>query len=483
MKANNRWWLLAATPAMLLLGRSAFAEGAELPTLSGLLLPTLIIALLLILNGLFVAGEFAFIGSRTTRLETLLEEGEPVAGKVLADLSSTARQDQYIATTQLGITLASLGLGMYGEPAIAHFIEPYLGQLAHSITGNEVVPDAILHTIGYIISLSLLTYLHVVVGEMVPKSLALANPEKTVISINGAMSLVRLVFLLPVRLLNAIGNYFLHLIRVPPVEGHAQLYAPEEIEQLVSESAEGGLFRETEEEMLRKIFDFSERQVKQVMTPRRKIQAIPVTASLDEILNVTTRSKHSRFPVYEGDLDHIIGILHLKDLVRQQINASSRAFDPRLLIKTIPVVPESYPVEQLLAAFRSRRLHMAVVLDEYGGTAGIVSLEDLVEEIVGEIRDEFDYERDPLIEVSPGVLEVAGNYLIDELREHLFPGEEEDLPDVETVGGLIVSWLGRPPKVNDTHTYKDITYTVLAIDGLAVARARVEFPIPKTEKK
>ncbi len=214
------------------------------------------------------------------------------------------------------------------------------------------------------------------------------------------------------------------------------------------------------------------------MTPRTKVQAIPLDMPLDELLRFVTASRHSRFPVYEKDLDHVIGLLHLKDLVRQQLNNKGN-FDIRLLLRPAPAVPEDQSVEKLLAAFKRQRIHLAVVLDEFGGVAGIVTLEDLVEEIVGEVRDEFDLEKEPFIQLSPGVLEVAGNYLVDDLSDQVYLGEEERMPDVETVGGLIHTWLGRPPQVGDrvTSLYNsDVSFTVLDVDGLAVARVKIEFP-------
>jgi CBS domain containing-hemolysin-like protein len=181
--------------------------------------------------------------------------------------------------------------------------------------------------------------------------------------------------------------------------------------------------------------------------------------------------------VYEGELDHIIGHLHVKDLIRHQMRTKGQ-FDIRLLIRPVPVVPEHYPIEKMLTVFKRQRIHMAVVLDEFGGTAGIVTLEDLLEEVVGEVRDEFDVENEPYIEHGPGVLEVAGNYLLDDLNENVFLGEADKLPDVETVGGLIMAELGRLPNVDDKITFgNQIEFTVLAVDGLAVSQVRVEFPV------
>jgi CBS domain containing-hemolysin-like protein len=291
------------------------------------------------------------------------------------------------------------------------------------------------------------------------------------------MQVAQLIFAVPVYLLNLIGTGVLRTFRIPLAEGHARLHSPEELELIISESVEGGMLNQAEEELIRNIFDFSERQVHQVMTPRPKVEAIPHDMPLPELLEYVTKSNYSRFPVYEGDLDHIIGIVHFKDLVCQHLRRKG-SFDIRLLLRPIQVVPEHYPVERLLTAFRRRRLHMGIVLDEFGGSAGIVTLEDLIEEVVGEVRDEFDREKEPIVQIAPGELEVAGELLIDDLSERVYIGEEEALPDVETVGGLIMARLGRVPQTGDQVTYQNgqVRITVLSIDGLAVSRARVEYP-------
>jgi CBS domain containing-hemolysin-like protein len=433
-----------------------------------LLLVLGIIFLLVLVNGFFVAAEFAIIGVRPSRMEQLANEGHKPASRILSILDSSRKQDRYIATAQVGITIASLGLGMYSEPQIAQFIEPILG----SVLGVEVV-----HTIGFLLALSFVTYLHVVIGEMVPKTIALTTAERTVLWLDRPMQIAQLILSPAVLGLNAIGNWLLRLLGVPPAEGHARLHSPEELGLIVSESAEGGLLNEDEEEMILNIFDFGERQVGQVMTPRRKVQAIPSNMPVDEVMRFVAESSNSRFPVYEGDLDHVIGILHLKDLLQHRLRGEG-ALDIRLLLRPAPAVPEQLPVETLLAAFKRQRLHMAIVVDEFGGMAGIVTLEDLIEEIVGEVRDEFDVEREPFALIQPGTIEVAGNYLLDDLADHVYLGDEETLPDVETVGGLIVSGLGRPPQPGDELVYDgDVRFTVLDIDGLAVARARVEYPV------
>ncbi|MBI4770442.1 MAG: HlyC/CorC family transporter [Chloroflexi bacterium] len=441
----------------------------------------LIVALLILLNGLFVAAEFAIIGVRPTQLDPLARAGNREAQAVLATLRSPPRLDRYIAATQLGITLASLGLGMYGEAHLAHFVEPLLARWP-----GAALPEAVRLSLGAVIAVGLLTYLHVVLGEMVPKSLALADALHAALYISAPMRVAQTAFYLPVRLLNWAGARLLRLLRVPPPEGHARLYSPEELELLVSESAGVGLIGAGQEQMIHNIFDFGQRQAQQIMTPRPRVQAIPHDVPLPELARLLAESSHSRFPVYEGSLDNVIGILHLKDLIQRQARlrgaeagsgtAPTRgAFDLRLLLRPAPAVPERAPVGQLLAMLKRQRSHMAVVLDEYGGTAGIVTLEDVVEKIMGEVEDEFDPARESLTRPAPGVLEAPGDYLLDDLRELLPLGAPEALPEVQTLGGLIMAELGRPPRVGDQVSHaRGLRFTVLATDGLAVARARIE---------
>lgn len=451
------------------LHKFAPASAQAVPPASALIVPLMVILLLILINALFVAAEFAVIGVRDTQMEQLADDGDVVAGHVLMILDDRSRMNRYIATAQLGITLATLGLAMYGVPAIGRFIQPYVYSSGLALNTSSVV--------SFILSLLFLIYLHVVLGEMVPKALARSNPAAVAIALHGVMSFSCKLFRWPVLFLNKLGNLLLRLLRIPPAQGHERLLAAEELELIVVESAEGGLIEGDEEEIIRNIFDFSERTVGQVMTPRRKVQSLPIDCPQDELIKTVTQSHHSRFPIYEGDPDHIVGILHLKDLIRLALRQNG-VFDLRLILRTAPEVPEDYPVDRLLAAFKNEKLHMAIVRDEFGGVAGVVTLEDLVEEVVGEVRDEFDVEREPYFELSPGVLDVSGDYLLDNLADEVFLGEDDELPDVETVGGLIVSLLGRPPAMGDFVTFNEsIRFTVLDIDRLAVLRARVEYPI------
>ncbi len=457
------------------------ANTAGLPNPTVLIVPFIVMLFLVALNGLSIAAEFSLIKLNINQIELQAESGHHNAQRLLTVINNSAQHSNYLATAQVGITLASLGLGMYGEPHIAAFVSPYLSYASQQTLGVPLEPT-LLETFNYLIAISLLTYLHVVVGRMFPKSLALISAESIATTLVHPMHLSQRILHYPVTALYRLSTWLLRLMRVPSAENYVYIHSTEELERIVAESAEEGLLEETEHAIILNIFDFGDRQVGQVMTPRRKVEAISHTTPLPEILELVSESKHSRFPVYQNSLDTgIIGILHVNDLLRQQVRqrqTGRKQFDLRLLLRPAPIVPEQYPIDKLLAAFRRQRIHMAVVLDEFGGTAGIVTLEDLVEEVVGEVRDEFDLEPEPLIEIAPGVLEVSGRYLIEDLTDEVDLGNEEDLPNVETVGGLITTELGRPPQVNDCVTYnKAVRLTVLSVDGLAVGRARVEFPI------
>jgi CBS domain containing-hemolysin-like protein len=438
-----------------------------------LLFSFLVIALLILLNGMFVAAEFSIIGVRPSRVEQLAKEGNRTAIGIRDIVQNRNQQERYIATSQLGITLASLGLGMYGEPVIAHLLEGPM----HAWFG--ITDPVVLHTISFVVALAFMTYLHVVLGEMVPKTLALQSAERVVIALSVPMALMQRIFYPAVVTLNQIGLWVLQLLRVPPPASASRLHTPRELEMIVSESFEGGMLDAEEQQLIANIFDFADRRVNQVMTPRTRLEAVPITVDEASLLEQVTSSPHSRFPVYEKNIDNIVGVLHLKDLVRQQ--SHGEPFDLRKLIRRAPVVPESLYVETLLATLKKLRQHMAIVIDEYGGTAGVVTLEDVVEEVVGEVRDEFDEdETPPLTLVEPGHIVAQGSVPLDEIEEHVELGEHDY--DVETVAGLVLAVLSRAPVEGDTVTINDITFHVEAVEGLAIQRLSVHFPTGESEE-
>jgi CBS domain containing-hemolysin-like protein len=426
----------------------------------------LVIAVLILINGLFVAAEFSIIGVRPTRVEQLAAEGNRAAEWVFGILTSRRKTDRYIATAQLGITLASLGLGMYAEPAIAHLIENPL----HDWFGLE---GAIVHTISFLFALTLITYLHVVIGEMVPKSLALQNTERTVLLLTAPMRVMSKLFSIPVTALNRIGLLALKLFRVPPPGKDSRLYSLDELELVVLESYAGGLLEEREQELVANILDFTEERVDQVMMPRTLMTAISVAIDEATLLELVPSTPYSRLPVYEDSIDNIIGIVHLKDLVRQQLGGEP--FDLPALVRQVSYVPEKLPIKDLLARFRRLHQHMAIVIDEHGGTLGLVTLEDVLEEVVGEVRDEFDEgEEDAIALVEPGHLIALGTTQLQDLAEYV-SGIEHSY-DVHTVGGLVLSELGQRPEVGDEVVLADVTFRVEQVDGLSIRRVSIRYP-------
>ena len=258
----------------------------------------------------------------------------------------------------------------------------------------------------FLIGLSLITYLHVVIGEMIPKSMALQSAERVVFTLSTPMFLMERVFTYPITALNAIGLLVLRLMRVPPPSEGSRLHTPDELELIVSDSVVGGLIETEEQTLIANIFDFSRLHVGQIMTPRTHMEAVPVTISKDDLMEKMFTSAHTRLPVYEEDLDHILGLIHLKDLVHHHLEDTP--FDLPALLHPVPFVPERLQADRLLARMKRLKTHMAIVLDEYGGTAGLVTLEDLIEEVVGEVQDEFDTAEEPAINIlEPGHLLVS----------------------------------------------------------------------------
>lgn len=430
------------------------------------LLAFVVIAFLILINGLFVAAEFAIIGVRPSRIEQLVREGNRAARWVRQIISDRTKTDAYIATAQLGITLASVGLGMYAEPAIAHLVE---GPLARWFgLGGEAV-----HTVAFLLALTAITYLHVVIGEMVPKSLALQNAERSVLLLTTPMRVMGRIFGPAVKALNRIGLWTLRVLRVPPPGDGSRLYSLDELELIVSESYAGGLLEEREQELVANILDFGQERVVQIMTPRPMMMAIPVTIGEEHLLELYDHTPFSRLPVFGQDIDDVLGILHLKDLVRQQV--SGEPFHLHALLRQVPFVPENLPVQTMLASFREQHQHMAIVIDEHGGTLGLVTLEDVLEEVVGEVRDEFDLEEeDPLVVVEPGHLLLQGTVLVEEVAE-IAPLGPHDY-DVHTVAGLVLAELGCRPEVGDEVTFGDVTLRVESMDGLTITHVSAHYP-------
>lgn len=422
---------------------------------------------LVFMNGFFVAAEFAFVGARRTRIAQMVQEGS--AGARAAQ-SALQHLDRYIAATQLGITLASLGLGWVGEPAIAHLFEPLFERL---------LPPEMVETVGHSVSIalafSLVTMLHIVLGELAPKSIALQRPEDVSVIVARPTILFHNIFRPVINLMNGVGNAVIRMLGFEPAGEHSAVHSPEELEMLVHSSREAGLLQESEEVMLRRVFDFSDIAVESIMQPRIDVDAVNVNTPLQKMLELIAEQHHSRYPVYRDTIDNVIGLLTIKDIFNRLIEQpdlladGAPPFDITPLLRMPIYVPMTLSVDRVLEQMRRHKMHLAVVIDEYGGMAGLVTMEDILEQLVGDVEDEFDIapagdagDADPFV--------VNGLTTIGEIIERFGdPGEEVDSA---TIGGYFAEKLERIPVQHDTLPFGSYMIRVEAMDGLRVAKVR-----------
>jgi CBS domain containing-hemolysin-like protein len=422
------------------------------------IIPTLIVMGLVVLNGLFVAAEFAIVGAPRATMAHLAERGNRRAQRVTEILDDPLQQDRFIATAQVGITVASLGLGMYGEHVLAEW-------LAHVLEPVNTTGWIATHALASTIAVSILTFLHIVIGEMVPKALALQHAAGTVLWIAPLMLTVQTAILPLVVGLNAIGRRILSLAGIQRQEvGTERYHTTEELQFIIEESQEGGLLRGEAGQILQELFEFGDLTAGEVMVPRVHVVGIEVGAGADELRALVKTRPHTRYPVYRGNLDDIIGSLHMKDLLR--LIVTNRAVGERDA-RPLPYVPGPAPLDQVLSAMRRHRSQMAVVMDQHGGTAGLITIEDLFEEVVGEIEEGRG--RMPIARDAEGRLHARGTVRLEELAEPL--GHMIDHPKVTTVSGLVLTLLGRPAAVGDLVTYQGVRIEVTAVAGRGVQDA------------
>jgi CBS domain containing-hemolysin-like protein len=432
-----------------------------------LLIASGIILALVVVNGLFVAAEFAIVGAPRTTIEHRADRGERAAKRVQAILEDPRQQDRFIATAQIGISVASLGLGMYGEHQLAAPLERWLD-------GWATNPLVTAHAIASTIAVAILTYLHIVIGEMVPKALALQHPAAAALWVAPVILAIERPIAPLVRWLNVIGNAVLSRVGVHRQQASTDRYhTTRELQYIIEESQEGGLLRSESGDILRELFAFGDLQAGEVMVPRVRVVGIPVDAEPNEIREIVGSSPHTRYPVYAGDLDDIIGSIHIKDLLRHLV--SSRPVTARDA-RPLPYVPGPASIDEVLAAMRRSRAQMAVVMDQHGGTAGVVTMEDLFEEVVGEI-DEGRRPR-PIVRDGGGRLHVRGTMRLSEVAEAT--GHALDHPSATTVSGLVLMLLGRPAVTGDIVTYRDVRFEVTAVSGRGVLDAAVTASPPPT---
>ena len=429
-----------------------------------------LIVTFVLINGAFVAAEFALIGSPKTTIDHRAAQGDRLASRMMQILDSPRQQDQYLATSQIGITLASLGLGIYGEHELAGQIKGGLGHVGWLGTTAIV-------TIASACSLALLTMLHIVIGEMLPKTLALQTAERVGRFAYWPMRILLLLFYPFVSLLTGIASVFLRIMGIRRTERTSeQFHTPEELALIVEESAEGGALPADSNRLLQELFEFGDRTAGQAMTPRVRVVGIPVGATPDAVRAILMAHRHTRYPIFDGDLDHIVGMLHVKDLLRRLMaNERIGATD----VKPIPVLPNTAALDDVLTTMRRAQAHMAVVVDEHGGTEGVLSLEDLFEEVVGEI-DEGVSKAPPMTVLEDGSVRVAGTVRLDELGQHFDLDLEHE--DVDSVSGLVLARLDRLPLVGDVVEYGRLRVEVTATSGRGVREARAQLlPPPESE--
>ncbi len=420
-----------------------------------------IIAFLLFANGFFVASEFAMVKVRKTRIEQLVKEGNGVAKIALEAIKDL---DKFIAAVQLGITISSIGLGWVGESTLARIIEPIF----------EFIPGAgqtiAAHTVSVPIAFALITFMHVVIGELLPKSIALEYTEKTALIVAKPMQMITFVFNPFIWVLNGFGNWLLNLFKIPHSHKASLVHSTEELDMLVNASYNGGVLNETEKDMLHNVFKFSDLNAKQVMIPRTDMVCISKDTPIEELNALAAENQYTRYPVYEEDIDHIIGLVHVKDLF--QLSIKDEICPIEKILRPVLLVPETITMDNLVLEFKKRKGQMAIVVDEFGGTSGLITLEDVLEEIFGEVQDEFDEEEETDIrEVAPNTYLTNAMMRVDEFAEFFNMNEEEiDDEDVDTIGGLVIKALGRLAQVKDEVIIHNLKFIVKEIDGARITK-------------
>jgi CBS domain containing-hemolysin-like protein len=424
------------------------------------------VVVLVLANAFFVAAEFALVGARRTRLDEMARAGDGKARLARRAVQSLTR---YISATQLGITLASLGLGWIGEPALASLVQVgfrWLPSVAASIAT---------HTTASIIAFIIITYLHIILGELVPKALALLYPEHISRWLSPPLMGFAFVMAFPIAILNGSANRLLRLMRISPPGETERLHSPEELRMLVEQSTEGGSLLQEDARLLEGVFEFSEKTAQEVMTPRTQMVALEADLGVEQAADEVAVARRSRYPVFTESLDEIVGVVHTKDIL------SALRSRPGVTVRTImrpPLfVPGTREVEDVLADMKRLKTHLAVVLDEYGGTAGLVTMEDLLEEIVGPIYDEYD-PQDKSAQPAGGPL-LDGAMPISEFNTEY--DETLDDTDYNTIGGYVFGQIGRLPRPGDRVPIGPRTLEVVDMDGRRVRTLRLHAPQPEPE--
>lgn len=436
-------------------------EALTLPTV---LLRLLVVFLLILANGYFTAMEFALVAVRRTRIAQLAAEGSRSAQLVSRLLENP---DRFIAASQLGVTMASLALGWVGESTMAAIIEPPLRALVGRWSA------AVANTAGTVLAFALITYLHIVLGEQVPKGVALRYAERTSLTAAPLMDMFFRIFRPFIVLLDSSAHVVLGWLGAGLPAGHRMAMTVEELRMVIEESQREGLLEAELEDMVQRLLRFGDRPVREVMIPRTEVQAVEKSATLEQVLRLFVHSRHARFPVYEGSLDNIIGIIAMKDILAAvALGEVERTSSIEPLIRPAFCIPETRKVGTLFSEMRERRIQMAVVLDEYGGTAGIVTLEMLTEEIMGEISEEWAVSEPALEPLGSHTFRVNAQRRIEEINEDLGLNLPES-EDYETLAGFILYQLQAIPEEGQVFHYQGIEFKIVEMDGLRIETVEI----------
>jgi putative hemolysin len=419
----------------------------------------LVILLLVLGNAVFVSAEYALVTARRTRLEPEAAAGSRRARAALARMDNPVG---FISTVQIGITVFGIALGAVGQPLLSEYFDSWLS-----------------HGIAYALAFLILTYLSVALGELVPKAIALQKAEPIAKALAGPLGVLQRVTAPFVYVLQLSANAVTRLFGIRPAPAGELAHTEEDIRHIVAGAEDAGVIATTEEEMLYKVFDFADKEAHEVMVPRPQVVAISADLPPEEALGALMSSPYTRYPVYRGSLDEIVGVLHVRDLFGAMHEQGIAAVELESLLRPAYIVPETKDLAALLGEFRDQNQHMAVVVDEYGAMQGIVTLEDLLEEIVGEIEDEYDLPDESVERIDDRRIRIDGTFPIDDFNEQF--GTEIEVEDYHTMAGYVFGLLGRAPEVGDEMPTDGILMRVVEVEGSRIQRLEVEFAEPRDE--
>jgi CBS domain containing-hemolysin-like protein len=425
------------------------------------------VLLLVAANGFFVATEFSLVAVRRTRVEQLAAGG---SGRARSALDALNHLDSYIAATQLGITMASLALGWIGEPAVAHLIEPFILLMPFVPAEARAVAS---HTVSVALAFAFITGLHIVLGELAPKSLALQRAEATALFVARPIHIFLFAFRWPITALNWVGNKVVSVFGIRPAAGHTLVQSAEELKLSIAASTEAGLVSAAAQEIVQRALDFGEMSAHHVMVPRTEMIALPRHAPLHEVIASIEEHQHSRYPIYEGTTDNIVGVVSAKRLLRavSMTGEPGHLLDLREYASPPWFVPEAAPAYRLLAQMKQERSHFAIVVNEYGETAGLVTLRDLMERIAGEVPDESEGSIPEWLWLPDGSAQVDGLMLVSDVEREL--GVSIGHSEYDTIGGFLFGQIGRRPEVGDAVDVGEYVLEVSKLDGLRIETLRV----------